>query len=122
MLREILTDAFSRETPMSEFVTRIQEAGVFSPERAQLIADTEVKFAMSRGNLEAWQKTGMVAKVKWFTSMLHVVPDECDLDREAGAIPIGEAFPGGAIAPPQHPRCRCSLGIAELIEPKSKAV
>jgi len=123
MLREILTDAFSRETPMSELVSRIQSAGVFSHERAQLIADTEVQFAQSRGNLEAWQRSGLVKTIKSVTSMLHTEDDECDDNQNAGPIPLGTAFPSGDFAPPFHPRCRCGAVLCELVgDKKEKAV
>lgn len=120
MLREILTDAFSRETPMSELVARIQAAGVFSEERAQLIAATETKFAQACGNLEAWMRTGVVKTVGWLLSGLHDQEDECDLNHEAGNIPIGEAFPSGDVAPPAHPRCICTMALRELSDPTKK--
>jgi hypothetical protein len=117
-VREIMTEAFSRATPMSELVSRIQTAGGFPRERAQVIADTEVKFAMAHGNLEAWKKTDIVKSVKWLKSMLHTERDLCDLNAEAGAIPLGQPFPSGDQAPPAHIGCRCIIAIAELNEPK----
>ena len=117
MLREIITEAFSCETPMSVLAERIREAGGFSAERARLIAETEVKLAQSRGNLEAWKKTGVVKSIKWLLSSLHYDRDECDLNHEAGAIPLGQIFPSGVPAPPAHIGCRCSACIAELNEP-----
>jgi hypothetical protein len=119
-IRKIMTEAFSRETPMSELVSRIQAAGVFSHERAQMIADTEVKFAQAYGNLEAWKKTAIVKTVKWALSSLHCGRDACDLNHEAGAIPLGQAFPSGDEAPPAHIGCCCGLCIAELNEPKRR--
>lgn len=118
MLRRILTEAFSQETPMNELVSRIRAAGVFSEERAQLIADTEVKMAQSRGNLEAWQKTGVIKSIKWLTSSLHVDQDECDENRDAGPVELGKNFPSGDPAPPAHPKCLCVAAIAELNPPK----
>ena len=122
MLREILTDAFSRETPMSELVQRIQAAGVFSEKRAKLIATTEVKFAMARGNIEAWKKTGVIQAVEWVLSADHEVDDECDENAEAGQVPVGEAFPSGDVAPPQHPACLCALRAVHLNPPKKAGV
>ena len=120
MLREIIADAFERETPMNQLTQRIQDAGVFSQERAQLIADTETKFAMARGNLEAWIRTGVVKSVKSVLSMLHEGDDECDDNAEAGPIPVGEAFPSGDVASPFHPRCRCTMVAVELVDPTKK--
>lgn len=118
MLREIITEAFEHEAPISELVDRIRQAGVFSEERAKLIADTEVKFAQSRGNLAAWKKVGVVKKVRWITSSLHDEEDECDENEDAGSVDLGSNFPSGVPAPPAHPRCRCTAAIAELNEPK----
>ena len=120
MIRKVITDAFERETPLNRIVEMIQDAGVFSEERAQLIADTEIKFAQSRSNLEAWKKSGVVKSVRWVTSSLHDVMDECDENEEAGAVPLGSNFPSGVQSPPAHPQCRCVSLIAELIEPKKK--
>lgn len=120
MLREILTDTFKREVPMNELASRIQQAGVFSEERAKFIAETEVKFAQSRGNLEAWKRSKIVKSIKWLLSSLHADMDECDENHEAGAIEIGKAFPSGDPAPPAHPRCMCSASIAEIEDPTKK--
>jgi hypothetical protein len=113
-LREIITEAFSRETPMKELTESIRKAGGFSEERARIIAGTEAKLAMCHGNLAAWKKTGVVKSIKWLKSCLHSVPDECDLNANAGAIPLGHAFPSGDEVPPAHPGCRCSPCVAEL--------
>jgi len=118
MLREILNDAFSHETPMSELVQKIRDAGVFSEQRAKLIASTEVKFAQARGNIEAWKKSGVVKEVEWVLSADHTEDDECDANADAGPVAVGEAFPSGDVAPPEHPNCWCSLSIATLNPPK----
>ena len=118
MLREILNDAFSHETPMSELVQKIRDAGVFSEQRAKLIASTEVKFAQARGNIEAWKKSGVVKEVEWVLSADHTEDDECDDNADAGPVAVGEAFPSGDVAPPEHPNCWCSLSIATLNPPK----
>lgn len=119
-IRKIMTEAFGRETRMSDLVQRVQDATGFPKERAEVIADTEVSFAQSRGNLEAWQRMGVVRSIRWSTSMLHTERDACDLNAEAGAVPIGHLFPSGDPAPPAHIGCRCVAVIAELNETKRK--
>jgi hypothetical protein len=121
MIRQAITDAFSREVPFNQLVQTIQNSGAFSEERAKLIADTEMKFAQSRGNLEAWKRSGVIKSIRWLVSGLHYDLDECDLNVEAGPIPIGEAFPTGDEAPPAHPRCGCVAALAELNLPQKKA-
>jgi hypothetical protein len=121
MIRQAITDAFSREVPFNQLVQTIQNSGAFSEERAKLIADTEMKFAQSRGNLEAWKRSGVIKSIRWLVSGMHYDLDECDLNVEAGPIPIGEAFPTGDEAPPAHPRCSCVAALAELNLPQKKA-
>ena len=120
-IRQIVTEAFGRATPISELTESIRAASGFTKEQARIVAETEASFAMVRGNYEAWRKMGLVRSVKWtISTLLHTERDACDLNREAGAVPFGQPFPSGDIAPPQHPGCRCSLGIVELIEPKGR--
>ena len=121
MLREIITEAFAHEAPMSELVGRIKNDGVFSEERAKLIAHTEVKFAQAGGNLAAWKKAGIVKTIRSYTSALHQGPDECDDNEEAGPIELGKKFPSGHETSPFHQNCNCTVAIAELNDPKDKA-
>lgn len=117
-IRRIVTDAFSRLVTMKEMTESIRIAGGFTTEQAKLIADTEIRLGQSHGNLAAWKRTGVVRSTKWLKSMLHTVRDCCDLNAEAGIVPIGQAFPSGDECPPAHIGCRCGLGIAELDELK----
>jgi len=119
-IRQIVTEAFSHEGPIRELAERIRVAGGFTKEQAWIVAETEVKFAMSHGNLGAWKRTDVVTKVKWLKSGLHKGRECCDLNSEAGAVPIGEAFPSGDVAPPTHIVCYCTLSIAEIIDPTKK--
>ena len=105
MLRDAITEAFEREAPLQELTERIKNAGVFSEERAQLIADTEVKYAQSGGNYAAWEKSGIVESVRWLVRSTHDVQDECDLNEAAGAVKLGELFPSGVRCTPAHPQC-----------------
>jgi len=118
-IREIIAKAFSRETPMNRLVEMIQDVSGFSDERAQIVADTEIKFAHSCSNLDAWKKSGVVKSVRWITSSLHDVMDECDSNRDASPIPLGEDFPSGVPSPPAHIGCCCSIVIAELNEQRA---
>jgi hypothetical protein len=119
-VRKIMTEAFSREMPMRDLVQRIQTATGFPKERATLIADTEAKFAMARGNIEAWKRTGVIKAVEWVLSADHKEIDECDLNSAAGPIPVGQLFPSGDPAPPAHAGCCCALRITRLNDPKRR--
>ncbi len=120
MVRDMEAVTFANElAALAPKESDLQKAG-FSKEQARLVAETEVKLSQSRGNLEAWKRMGTVKSIKWLVSTLHTVRDECDLNAEAGAIPLGQIFPSGAPAPPAHIGCRCSVSIAEVYEPKKR--
>lgn len=88
--------------------------------RALTIARTETMGALNKGTLVSWDQ----AKKEGFLSETAgkefiVTPDEklCDICAPLGEedpIPLKESFSGGYDAPPIHPNCRCTMGIAEL--------
>lgn len=45
----------------------------------------------------------------WEVSDAHEVQDDCDLNEDAGVIPIGQEFPSGDQQEPQHLFCQCSV-------------
>jgi hypothetical protein len=118
-IRQIVADAFTQETPLSEIRTAIQEAladeaegnGIFSMARAQMIARTEVSTAQSGGNFWAWEKSGVVRKVKWLVSNLE--PCVVCLANEDQEVNLGDTFRSGVERPPQHPNCACVLVVTE---------
>jgi hypothetical protein len=60
----------------------------------------------------AWYQSAGVKLVRWVTEP----PDPCALciaNEKAAPRSLGMPFPSGAIAPPQHPNCRCALIPAE---------
>jgi hypothetical protein len=74
-------------------------------DRALVIAQTELARATSAASLETYAFNGIGGK-GWMT--FNPCPI-CARNEAAGVIPLSASFPGGASAPPQHPRCRCSL-------------
>lgn len=74
--------------------------------RAFLISVTETARAESFGSFAAMWQTGVLYKYWMITSGACLI---CMGNAEAGNIGILESFPGGFQAPPQHPKCRCSL-------------
>jgi hypothetical protein len=117
-IRSIVTNGFEGETDIKVIRQKIQQAleddqsGIFSIERASMIANTEVATAQSKGNYDVWQKSGMVEKLKWSVS------DEgpCDVceDNEDETVDIGKPFPSGDLCPPAHPDCRCVCFVQKL--------
>jgi hypothetical protein len=105
-LRTIITEAFEQNTPISEIITDIQNAGAFSPVRAQMIAATEVSRAQVSGNLDVWKKTGVVKRTNWQTSNAPGVCEDCEAFAEGGPYDLADT-PVPVLD--SHPRCRCVL-------------
>jgi NAD+--asparagine ADP-ribosyltransferase len=71
-----------------------------------MIAVTEIARAVSQAALANYQQAG-VRQIAWLS-----VAGACSLcagNEAVGAIRLGDLFPSGADAPPQHPWCRCSV-------------
>lgn len=79
-----------------------------SQDGAQLVAVTEVTRAVNIAAGETYRDAG-IFEVQWVTEDDSRVCPACDENEAAGPRQIGTPFPGGAVAPPQHPRCRCAL-------------
>lgn len=110
-LKTIIADSFKQETPYSDLVDQIEDAGAFSSVRADLIARTEVANAQIKGNFDVWKQSGLVAKVTWLAN-----DDPCDecADNDGEEREIGKPFPSGDITPLVHPRCECLLIASEI--------
>ena len=82
--------------------------GLTQQGRAYMIARTETASALSQGSLDAMNDMGIEGK-EWVTSGDDLVSDECQANEDQGVIAVNQAFVSGAMAPPQHPACRCAL-------------
>jgi hypothetical protein len=101
-LREILTQSFEQETPMEDLLSQIDNAGIFSPARARMIARTEVNQAEIGGNIDAWKQMGGDGFYDWMTG-----PHPCDQCREyaeEGPYTLKEIED---IMDDVHPNCSC---------------
>jgi SPP1 gp7 family putative phage head morphogenesis protein len=110
MLRELvvnaLTDGWSADTLADE----ITAAEAFSPERAEMIARTEIANADMQGTMTGYRTSGLVAGKRWLTSHDDKVSDECAESEDAGIITLDDVFPPNDVdAPPNHPNCRCTV-------------
>ena len=106
-IRQIISRSFEKKTAYTKVVDAIRETGGFSEARAKLIADTEISEAQVGVNLEEWQSTGLVSKVRWMVAGR----DPCPICEQNNGIVrvIGERFPSGAFRPLAHPSCQCIL-------------
>jgi len=84
-----------------------------SRHRSELIARTETANALSTASLDSMNDMGIEGK-EWITAGDDLVSDECLGNEAEGVIPVGDAFSSGAMAPPEHPDCRCTVAPARL--------
>jgi SPP1 gp7 family putative phage head morphogenesis protein len=118
-IRELVHECFAESMTFAEAVAAIEDAlvqqaeggGIFSESRATLIAENEVARAQAYGQLSAWTAAG-VKKIRWITASDELVCPSCGKN-DGEVVKIGNAFSSGAIHPPDHPRCRCSLTVVK---------
>jgi hypothetical protein len=109
-LRAVIRDVFEPEKiSLADVERRIEDSGIFDDKRATMIARTEIARAQTEGNLEAWQQSGLVAKVDVVLSAMHDQDDECDDAASGGPYDVDDVPDV-----PLHPNCECALVIAEV--------
>jgi hypothetical protein len=105
-IRRIVTQGFEDPSATADSIAAdIDEAGIFSPARAAMIADTEIAHGQTAGNISIWQDSGMVNKVNVLLSNAEGVCDECGEIADAGPYDLDDI----ADEYPFHPNCRCTL-------------
>lgn len=111
-LRKIIKDVFAEESPkLSDIEDRIEQSGIFSDQRASMIARTEIARAQTQGNLDSWRHSGLVKTVEWILSADHDHDDECDQFAENSPYVIDEVPDL-----PAHVNCQCQIILGELAE------
>lgn len=110
-IRDIIYNGLEDNVGLEEIISDLEDSYSFSPERAELIARTEITRANNQGDLlaakDAKEQLGLGLKKVWLTD-----DDPCELCQEnadAGAIELEDEFPSGDDAPPGHPHCECTL-------------
>lgn len=82
------------------------------PQRAGMIARTEIARAVSAATLDTYRDMG-VSRKEWLIAPEGACP-RCKANAKAGPIPLDAAFPDGSPCPPGHPECRCALMPGEI--------
>jgi HK97 family phage portal protein len=85
--------------------------------RAPMIAQTESYRATNFANLNAWQQSGVVKTVVWYTMEDGAVCAECaplDGKEVSTGADFFTASYGDGNQPPLHPRCRCGMRPQEI--------
>jgi len=114
LTRQAVREWIDNGQPLDDLVDEL--APIFSRDRADLIASTEVTRAYAEGNRQAYLASGVVQRWEWRTANDELV---CPICRPLNntQVTIGTGFEGflpddvrvsrGFDAPPGHPRCRC---------------
>jgi SPP1 gp7 family putative phage head morphogenesis protein len=100
-------------TNLTELTQAVDGVYSFADERrAALIAKTESFRAANWANREAWQQSGMVTSLAWYTAEDDKVCAICaELDGRVVGIDEGffsDDYSDGEV-PPRHPDCRCFI-------------
>ena len=109
-IQSLVAQVTTGDLKLTDLSQAIQDAAAFSPERAEMIARTEIITANAQGSLsgfKAAQSIGVKVKKEW-------LPDAeacpiCLENSDAGPIDLDEEFPSGDDAPTAHPNCECVL-------------
>lgn len=110
-LRNVISSGLEDNIGVDGIIDNIEALGGFSADRAELIAETEVRRANSLAALEGYKAAasnlGIGMMKEW---LLGENPcDICQENADEGPIPLDELFPSGDDAPPGHPNCECAL-------------
>lgn len=109
MIRGLIADAIGEGWDVDQLSSELSDAYAFSEDRADTIADTEMRMATVGGQLEGWRSTGVVEKKVWLLSGDAGCCDDCQANADQGEIDLDEDFDSGDDGPPAHPNCRCSI-------------
>lgn len=82
--------------------------------RSEVIAENEAAVIVGEMEVEVYKRNNIQFH-KWVTSRDESVCLKCEANEREGLIPVGDTFPTGVSAPPDHVRCRCfSLPVIPL--------
>ena len=76
--------------------------------RVNMIARTEVMRASNESRIMAYEQSGVVQKVRWYTAIDERRCSACAALHNK-AVKLGKEFTKDIKAPPLHPACRCTI-------------
>lgn len=119
-IRKIIADSFTEEKSLSDIKAAIRDAlrkeaehgGIFSADRASMIARSEIMRAQAGGNFTVWRDSGLVKSIRWLGALDEKECAVC-MGNDNQVIKIGQHFNSGVQYPPDHPNCRCVIQVEE---------
>lgn len=121
-IREIIADGLEENIGTDEIADNILESTAFSQDRADLIANTEVRRANSAGAVEGYQAAadaGVSVQKEWLPDV-----DPCPIcqdNADEGPIDLDDEFSSGDDYPPAHPNCECAVSPVVVDESDSSS-
>lgn len=106
-IRGAVADALAEGLSAADLGDNIEGLSGFSPERADLIAKSEIIRANAQGQMTAMRNSGVVEQKAWSTSEDGDTCEDCEGNADEGDVDLEDDFPSGDDAPPAHPGCRC---------------
>lgn len=94
----------------NESLQASKKSKLLSKKRAAKASTFESRKAFYDGALKGFS-LNKASRKSWLTSDEHDVDDICDDNEDDGIIEIGEAFSSGAMSPPAHLFCLCTLWL-----------
>lgn len=102
-IQALTTKAMKEGWSNDQLAEAVQDDHSFSSNRSDMIARTETAFADAQGSMASYAASGLVEATEWIVGDGDC--DECQANADAGAVPLGEAFPSGDEMAPSHPNC-----------------
>ena len=111
MLVDLIAGGLENNAGVDAIADSIEDSGLFSDDRADLIARTEVSRANSQAAVDGYRaardQAGVNARKEW---ILGPNPCEiCEANADDGAIDLDDDFSSGDDSPPAHPNCECAV-------------
>ena len=119
-IRRSVSSSLAAGENQGQLRDRIMGTGAFSPDRALLIARTEVTASYAQGNLAAYKESGVTEGTMWNTRNDSLVCAICG-PLDGVVVPLGGEFDGAGEGPEAHPGCRCWLTPRMLGDTETRA-
>jgi SPP1 gp7 family putative phage head morphogenesis protein len=107
LIRGTIEQAVEEGWSAQQLAKELRGSYAFSRDRAVTIARTELQMAYANGAMQGYIASGVVKRKQWILD-----PDPCPVciaNAAQGEIPLLQAFQGGSMTAPAHPRCRCTV-------------
>jgi hypothetical protein len=112
VLRDEVRHAVGLHWDVDKLADHLVDTGLFSDQRAEMIARTEISMAQNQGTLEAGRQARAAGlNVRKVRTLGPNPCPQCEAAAAEGDIDLDADFGSDAGAPPLHPNCMCALDL-----------